>query len=450
MFGSVHQYDFNAVIADYEAQAAGDPAFVLPLDGVLQAHETATSATDALGGAIAWQYATAGSTAALSIDDLRTVLSDPNFGLAAQPISLAPANSAPTLDVPIADQTANEDSAYSFAVPAGTFSDPDAGDTLTYDAALADGTALPGWLSFDAGMQTFSGTPLQADVGTIDLRVTATDGGGLWASDSFTLNVANVNDAPVVAAADAELLLGDAVAAGSLFSVADEDGDTPLQFEFWDDVAGGGYFSVNGVAQGAGVAIPVAAADLANTQYVAGATPGTERVWARAYDGQAWSAWKGWSMTSALHIPDAAPEATPVAATQTVLLDAAVDAATLFSVSDADGDPVASYQFWDDVAGGGYFSLNGVAQGAGTAITVSAAISRTRSTSAAARRAPRPSGCVRPTARSGAPGRAGPCRAGRTRPTRRRSRPPRTARCCGTLRCRRPRSFRSATPTATR
>ena len=153
-------------------------------------------------------------------------------------------------------------------------------------------------------------------------------------------------------------LLGAAAAAGSLFSVSDEDGDTPVQVQFWDDVAGGGYFSVDGVAQGAGAAITIDAADLANAEYVAGATPGTERVWVRAYDGQAWSAWTGWNMTSALHIPDAAPEAIPAAAAQTVLLDAAVDAATLFSVSDADGDPVASYQFWDDVDGGGSIPIS--------------------------------------------------------------------------------------------
>ena len=373
MFGSVHTYDFNAVVADYEVQAAGDPNFSLSLGALLAAHEIATSQTDALGGAIAWQYATTGSTAALSVDDLMTVLSDPSFGIAAQPISLAPANSAPTLANPIADQTTNEDAAYGFTLPAGTFSDPDAGDSLSYSASLADGSALPGWLSFDAGTQTFSGTPLQADVGAVDLRVTATDGGGLAAADTFALSVANVNDAPVVSAVDAELLLGDVATAGSLFSVADEDGDTPAKYEFWDDVPGGGYFSVNGVAQGANIWIPVLAADLANTEYVAGAVPGTERVWVRAYDGQAWSAWKSWNMASALHIPDAAPVVTPAAATQTVLLDDAVDAAALFAVGDADGDPVTAYEFWDDVAGGGHFSVNGVAQGAGTAIPVSAA-----------------------------------------------------------------------------
>jgi len=289
--------------------------------------------------------------------------------------SLAPAggNSAPTIGTPLADQSANEDASFTFALPADAFSDPDAGDELAYAATLDDGSALPGWLTFDAQTQTFSGTPLQADVGGIDVKVTATDGGGLSAEDTFTLTVANVNDAPVVSAADAQLLLNDSILAGNLFSVFDEDGQSPTQYEFWDDVAGGGHFAVNGIEQGAASAIPVSAAALANTEYVAGADPGTERVWVRAYDGEAWSAWKSWNMTSALHIPNAAPEATPTAATQTVLLDQVVAASSLFLVLDADGDPAARYEFWDSTAGNGYFAVNGVEQAVDTAIVVAAA-----------------------------------------------------------------------------
>ncbi|NTV75870.1 MAG: hypothetical protein HGA66_16905, partial [Holophaga sp.] len=34
------------------------------------------------------------------------------------------------------------------------------GDTLTYTATQADGSALPTWLTFTAATRTFSGTPL--------------------------------------------------------------------------------------------------------------------------------------------------------------------------------------------------------------------------------------------------------------------------------------------------
>jgi Ca2+-binding RTX toxin-like protein len=190
MFGSVHEYDFNAVIANYEAQAAGSSGFVLPLDTALRAHEVATRETDALGGAIAWRYATQGNVTALSTDVLRNVLSDPSFGSAAQPITLATEDQSPVLDNPIAGQTATEQTPYLYAVPAGTFSDPDPGDALAYTATLVDGSQLPGWLSFDPGTATFSGTPQAADVGAIELRLTATDTAGLFAEDTFALNVA--------------------------------------------------------------------------------------------------------------------------------------------------------------------------------------------------------------------------------------------------------------------
>ena len=71
--------------------------------------------------------------------------------------------------------------------------------SLTYKATLASGAALPGWLSFDAATRTFSGTPPQNFNGSLDIKVTASDG-SLSDSDTFTLTVTPVNDAPVVAA----------------------------------------------------------------------------------------------------------------------------------------------------------------------------------------------------------------------------------------------------------
>ncbi len=97
--------------------------------------------------------------------------------------------SAPTLDNPIPDQTATPSTAFSYTFPADTFSDANS-DTLTYTATLADGiTALPAWLSLDGTTRTFSGTPADTDVGRISVKVTATDPGGLTASDTFDIVV---------------------------------------------------------------------------------------------------------------------------------------------------------------------------------------------------------------------------------------------------------------------
>jgi hypothetical protein len=104
---------------------------------------------------------------------------------------------APTADQPIPNQTIDEDAAFTFQFDAATFSDVDAGDTLTYSATLVGGAPLPTWLSFDAGTRTFSGTPTNDDVGTIAVEVTADDGnGGPVATVSFNITVDNHNDAP--------------------------------------------------------------------------------------------------------------------------------------------------------------------------------------------------------------------------------------------------------------
>jgi Ca2+-binding RTX toxin-like protein len=131
---------------------------------------------------------------------------DSTWDLAAIQARFAPVNARPGVVNPIVDQAVKEDAPFSFAVPAGTFRDPDAGDTLTLSAALADGSALPDWLSFRDGM--FSGTPGNDDVGRVTVRVTALDGGGATVFDEFDIGVENVNDAPTLAAPlpDAELL----------------------------------------------------------------------------------------------------------------------------------------------------------------------------------------------------------------------------------------------------
>ncbi|WP_323666923.1 putative Ig domain-containing protein, partial [Pectobacterium punjabense] len=108
-------------------------------------------------------------------------------------------NDAPVVATPIPAQSVAQDGSLSFSVPAGTFTDPDVGDTLTLSATLADGSPLPGWITFNPTTGTFSGTPGNADVGSLSIRVTATDGSNASVHTDFSLTITNVNDAPVVA-----------------------------------------------------------------------------------------------------------------------------------------------------------------------------------------------------------------------------------------------------------
>ncbi len=126
----------------------------------------------------------------------------------------APINHAPTLANPLAAASVNEDAAWTFTVPINTFADTDAGDVLTLSATLANGDGLPAWLSFDAATRTFSGTPLNANVGTIAIKVIATDVMGTWANANFDLQTVNVNDAPTVKTA----LTGQSATSGQAFS----------------------------------------------------------------------------------------------------------------------------------------------------------------------------------------------------------------------------------------
>ena len=121
-------------------------------------------------------------------------------------IDILPVNDAPTLLTSISDQplVAFEDSEFSFTIPVGTFNDIDAGDSLTLSASSPDGTDLPNWISFEPSTRTFSGTPLNEDVESFVVEVTATDSSeseNNSVSDSFTINVENTNDAPIIAEA---------------------------------------------------------------------------------------------------------------------------------------------------------------------------------------------------------------------------------------------------------
>ncbi|WP_013321018.1 putative Ig domain-containing protein [Gloeothece verrucosa] len=106
--------------------------------------------------------------------------------------------SAPTLNNAIAPQTATEDTPFTFTIPDNTFIDANVDDVLSYSATLENGNPLPSWLTFDSASRTFSGTPTNSEVGAINIKVLVTDLSGAVAPHTFTLTVANTNDAPTL------------------------------------------------------------------------------------------------------------------------------------------------------------------------------------------------------------------------------------------------------------
>ena len=101
----------------------------------------------------------------------------------------------------IADATVSEDLAFEFELPITDADTPRESLTFTYEG-------LPEFVQADGGF--LSGTPVNGDVGTYAITVTATDPEGNSVSDSFDLTVENVNDAPEVtgALADRGAVLG--------------------------------------------------------------------------------------------------------------------------------------------------------------------------------------------------------------------------------------------------
>ena len=101
--------------------------------------------------------------------------------------------SAPTVANTIPDQAATVATPFRYVFPANTFNDTD-GDALSYMATQPDDTALPTWLTFAATTRTFSGTPAAGDVGTVSVKVTASDGNGESVSDTFDIVVSAAAD----------------------------------------------------------------------------------------------------------------------------------------------------------------------------------------------------------------------------------------------------------------
>lgn len=155
------------------------------------------------------------------------------------------ANDAPTLATSLADQSATEDEALSFTLPADAFTDVDEDDRLTLTATLLDGSPLPSWLDFDPETRTFAGTPGNDDVGPVTVRVTARDRDGASVSDDFTLTVENVNDAPTGAVTIAGVATEDEVLRVSN-TLADADGLGRISYQWQRSVEGGEFADIPG------------------------------------------------------------------------------------------------------------------------------------------------------------------------------------------------------------
>jgi VCBS repeat-containing protein/ELWxxDGT repeat protein len=102
-------------------------------------------------------------------------------------------NDAPIVVREIQDNTATENSLFNFTIPVGSFTDLDSGDKIATTATLANSSPLPSWLTFNATTGTFSGKPVAANVGSLNIKVTARDNSNATVSDTFVLTINPLN-----------------------------------------------------------------------------------------------------------------------------------------------------------------------------------------------------------------------------------------------------------------
>jgi len=96
-------------------------------------------------------------------------------------LSLTVQNPAPVVGTALSAQTATTGTAFVYTLPDTAFTDT---DTLTYTTSL-----LPDWLTFNATLKRFSGTPDLSDLGTASITITATDTLAQTATQTLSITI---------------------------------------------------------------------------------------------------------------------------------------------------------------------------------------------------------------------------------------------------------------------
>jgi hypothetical protein len=316
------------------------------------------------------------------VDGSGTAGSGHDTGSFTQTVLVTPVNDAPQISLPnganVAASAGQSLAASSLFI--GSDANGDAVSYYIYDATpeansghfVVNGTVVPASTIYTVTAAQFAQTTFVAGAsGTSDLLFAlATDGQANSNNDVFTpFHVNVVNHAPVLTVPSSTVAAGNGqlLSAASLFTATDADGDT-LTYFFQDGTssASSGHFVLNGaaIAQGAGFHV-TGAAQLAQLTFVAGSVDDDLSI-QLADDKGALSA------GAAVHIQANHAPVLTVPGTITATAGQSVQAASLFSATDADGDTL-TYFFQDSTAAAnsGHFVLNGsaIAQGAGFHVT---------------------------------------------------------------------------------
>ena len=153
-------------------------------------------------------------------------------------ITVTDVNEAPDLIAP-ATFSVDEDIAIGTAVPTLTATDPDFGDTFTFESLAGNGAAFFAIDPTTGVITTTAAFDFAVAPGPFELRVTVRDSGGLSDSESIIVTLNNINDQPIINILPTPSIVDSAVPGASLGVVAafDPDGDSIAS---WQIVGGTG------------------------------------------------------------------------------------------------------------------------------------------------------------------------------------------------------------------
>ena len=216
-------------------------------------------------------------------------------------------------------------------------------------------------------------TSYVAGGGADQLSMRASDG-TLWSEWRSLTVAAPTGQPPVVTASNTTLTHNQSVAASSLLTASDPDGN-PIATYALKDVTGNGHFVVNGVVQATNTEIDLTAAQLAQTSYQSGS--GSDQFSVRAFDGTLWSGWQTATVTAPVNQAPVvkvsnktltySPHATSLSTASSLSISAtslrrqSTRASPLPRCSPQPIRMAITYAL-KDMTGNGHFVVNGVAQ----------------------------------------------------------------------------------------
>ena len=220
--------------------------------------------------------------------------------------------------------------------------DPNSGHFMVDGTAVAAGAVFKITAGQLAQTSFVAGTAGASD----DLYVIASDGTALSGPDytEFHVNL-SPNHAPVLTVPSANVPLGEghSIAASSLFSATDLDGDA-LFYYLLDNTpdANSGHFLVNGTTVAAGTPTKISASQLAQTSFVAGTAGASDDLYVIASDGKALSGGQ-YTEFHVSTIANHAPVLTVPSVNVSLSEGHSIAVSSLFSATDLDGDTLSYY-----------------------------------------------------------------------------------------------------------